>query len=430
MSKQLPLEFLTQEDVRGYAEHHYPGAALSAEQIAIIHDKTYGNPLFVENFFTHLCSVEVLRATPNGWQLQGDLADIGMPDNLRVLIDQQLQLLDLADQELLKKMSIAGVRVGIAAAAAATGLSLEYIEERCEQLAEQRFFIDFAGVEDMPDGSIGVFYQFHHALYQEVLYRHLPEPRRMRAHLAVGRCLEAQLAEQAHEQAVILAIHFSQGRDYQKAAYYWHLAAEQAVRRYAYAKALEYIQNGLELLPRIRDLSQRRQRELALQMTLGPVLIASVGNTADSVEQAYLRAQELCQRLGETERSFPVLFGLRSYYQFRGQLQTAHAYAQKLLAVAQQTGSEDFLLESYVALASTHYFLGELAASCDYARRARNYTISNGIVSMSPCTAPIREYSAVRAMRRPPGSSAIRIGRCGRLSKPCTWLAGWAIPTV
>ena len=65
-------------------------------------------------------------------------------------------------------------------------------------------------------------------------------------------------------------------------------------------------------------------------------LMATKGFAAPEVEQAYTRARELCQQVGETPQLFPVLFGLWAFYLGRGELQTARELAEQLLSLAQR----------------------------------------------------------------------------------------------
>src|SRR5262249_37298683 len=109
--------------------------------------------------------------------------------------------------------------------------------------------------------------------------------------------------------------------------------------------------------------------ELALQTTLGPVLIATKGNAALEVEEAYTRARELCRQLGETSQLFPVLFGLRSFNLVRAELQAAHELGEQLLHLAQSVQDSDLLLEAHVALANTFFFLGECVQAREHAEQ-------------------------------------------------------------
>src|SRR5688500_2482854 len=113
---------------------------------------------------------------------------------------------------------------------------------------------------------------------------------------------------------------------------------------------------GLELLTTLPDTPERTQHELAMQITYGAPLIATK-YTAPEVEKAYTRALELCRQIGETPQLFPFLFGLRTFYHVRGELQTAHELGEQLFSLAQSVQDPARLLEAHRALGSTLYFL-------------------------------------------------------------------------
>jgi predicted ATPase len=115
---------------------------------------------------------------------------------------------------------------------------------------------------------------------------------------------------------------------------------------------------ALQLLNSLPDTPERSRQELKLQTLLGPVLIAAKGNASPEVEQVYLRARELCQRLGETDQLFPVLFGLRSVYLVRGEIVRAHELSEQLLSLAQNENDTDHLIEAHLALGNTAHLQG------------------------------------------------------------------------
>ena len=65
--------------------------------------------------------------------------------------------------------------------------------------------------------------------------------------------------------------------------------------------------------------------------------MAVKGRGAPEVEQAYTRAQELCQRIGDTPQLFPVFWGLFLFRRSRGEIDVAHGFGTRLLALAQPT---------------------------------------------------------------------------------------------
>lgn len=85
------------------------------------------------------------------------------------------------------------------------------------------------------------------------------------------------------------------------------------------------------------DTPERAHEELTLLLTLGPAWMAARGYGAPEVEETYTRALALCEQGGETPQIVSAQLGLRSFYLLRAQLSTAHALAQRLFSLAQDT---------------------------------------------------------------------------------------------
>ena len=62
--------------------------------------------------------------------------------------------------------------------------------------------------------------------------------------------------------------------------HYWQQAGDNAARRHAHHEAIAALTKGLALLATLPDSPERTQHELALQLTLGELLIAAKGIAA------------------------------------------------------------------------------------------------------------------------------------------------------
>src|SRR5262249_9177720 len=119
----------------------------------------------------------------------------------------------------------------------------------------------------------------------------------------------------------------------------------------------------LELLAALPESPERAQQELAVQLALGPTLMATKGPAAPEVEQTYIRARALCEQVGETPQLFATLWGLCSFYRTRGALPAARELGEHLDTLAQRIGAPTFRLEAHDALGTTLFYLGEYAAA-------------------------------------------------------------------
>jgi predicted ATPase len=98
--------------------------------------------------------------------------------------------------------------------------------------------------------------------------------------------------------------------------------------------------------------------------------MAMKGRGAPEVERVYTRAQELCQGIGDPHRLFAVLWGLFLFHRSRGEIDVAHGFGQRLLALAEGADDRGLLIEAHHALWATLFARGELLAARDHANRA------------------------------------------------------------
>jgi hypothetical protein len=236
---ELPLARLSEETVEHYLTARFPGIAQQTQLAQWLHQRTDGNPLFLVNATEHLVQQGALVETEGRWTLRENWEDVGgIPENLQVMITQQLDELSASEQEVPEAGSVAGMEFSAAQAAASTGQEVEAVEERCQQLARRGQFLRASGASEWPDGTVATRYSFLHALYQEALYQGIPLARRRRLHRRIGERLEVGYGDKTDILAAELALHFEQGRDWWRAVRYREQAAKNALRRCAYREAI------------------------------------------------------------------------------------------------------------------------------------------------------------------------------------------------
>src|SRR5262249_47769969 len=179
-----------------------------------------------------------------------------------------------------------------------------------------------------------VEYSFKHALTQEVAYGMVLQEQRKALHERTAQALEQLFHTKLEDHYSELAHHYSRSGNAEKAVKYLHLAGEQAVRRSANAEAINQFTTALGLLKTLPDTAERAQQELTLQIALGAPLIATKGYGAPEVEQAYIRARDLCQQMGNSLQLWSVLWGLLLVCISRAEYATSRDLAERLLDLA------------------------------------------------------------------------------------------------
>lgn len=213
-------------------------------------------------------------------------------------------------------------------------------------------------------------YTFKHALVQVAAYHSLLKSRRQQLHKRIAKRLDERFPETAETEPELLAHHYTHAGLADQAITYWQKAGERAVRRSANEEAKEQLERGLELLEKLPDPTERACRELSLQATLGPALMAVEGQGEAVTGQSYARALELSQQVGDTRQHFQALWGYWRYRFIGAELRRSRDLAEQCLALAEQAADVEFILEGRFALGGTLLFMGDLDAARDHLERA------------------------------------------------------------
>jgi predicted ATPase len=206
-------------------------------------------------------------------------------------------------------------------------------------------------------------YNFKHALTQEVAYNSLLIERRKLIHERAGQALESTFAGHLEDHLDELAHHYSRSNNTGKAVDYLGRAGQRALRRSAYADAIGRLTAAIDLLGRLSESPDRIQTELILQLAIGRRLMAAKGYAASETEQAYIRAMELCKRLGDPAELVPALFGLIIVYLLRGELRKAFELAEQLMRRAKSANDPILLAYAQRARGATSYWMGEFESA-------------------------------------------------------------------
>jgi class 3 adenylate cyclase/predicted ATPase/DNA-binding winged helix-turn-helix (wHTH) protein len=339
------------------------GKVLPAAVVAQVVAKTDGVPLFVEELTKMVLESDLLQEQDERYALTGPLPPLSIPATLH---DSLMARLDRLGP--VKSLAQLGATLGREFAStllqAVSPWDEETVQRGLQQLVEAEFLYQ-RGV--LPQAT----YLFKHALIQEAAYQSLLRSTRQQYHQRIAQVLEAQFPDTVATQPELLAHHYTEAGWPAPAVRYWHCAGQRALSRSAPVEAISHLQKGLEVLATLPETPTQLQQELDLQIALGPAFVVTRGPASPAVEQAYARAQELCQQMGETPQHFPVLWGLWRFYNNRAEFQRARALGERLLRLAQQGHDAALRLEAHHALWSTLLWSGELAAAHAHLEQGR-----------------------------------------------------------
>ncbi|HWF88778.1 MAG TPA: AAA family ATPase, partial [Pyrinomonadaceae bacterium] len=368
LCKELPLDYLTEAAVHDYLSITFPGNRFPSGLAGLIHKRTDGNPLFMVNATNYLLESGLIVLRDNTWELRVDIANVelGVPDNIKQMIERHVDHLDVETQRTLEAASVAGVEFSTPALAAGLEEDPRLVEARCNELARQKQYIQECGVQELPNGEVVTRFGFVHALYQNVLYERLPAARRVKLHRLIAERGEEVYGERAPEIAVELAMHFERGRDYQRATHYLKQGANNAIRRFAYQEAVDLARRGIELINHLPHTREVLAEALCLHLTLGVPLIAIEGYASPNVGEVYMKARQFYDQLGDSPDVSEVLWGLWTFHTLSGELETAREIAREFLRLSERLPYPGLAMRGHWALEITNTHIGNFELALNH----------------------------------------------------------------
>jgi serine/threonine protein kinase/tetratricopeptide (TPR) repeat protein len=311
------------------------GRPLSEAVRRQIVERTDGVPLFVEEL-----TKNILEAGPTGFEI---------PNTLRDSLAARLDRMGPA-KEVAQLASVLGRSFTFELLAAVSSIDEAALQGELKRLVQAEL------LHRRGFGS-RTHYLFKHALIRDAAYDSLLRKERQQVHFQVAQALE-NVQETRPE---ILAYHYTEGNLPEKAVGLWLEAARQALGRSAHLEALSHVRSGLGALAGLPPGAARDERELQLQTTLAPAIIATQGFSSPEVERAYLRGLELCGEEGS--QRFELLYGLFSFYAVQARPDRALPLGEQMLMLAEHQGSAPFLVQSRYGLGAMSFLLGDFEAS-------------------------------------------------------------------
>jgi class 3 adenylate cyclase/predicted ATPase len=217
-------------------------------------------------------------------------------------------------------------------------------------------------------------YLFKHALVQDAAYSTFLRDARRGLHARIAETLESQFPDVAENRPELLARHYTEAGQIEKATGLWGKAGLRSLERSALVEAAEQITRALDLIATLPATPGLRGEQIKLQVALITAHMHVKGYAAPDTKAAIERARlliEQAEALGETAEDrlalFSVLYGFWSatFVDFNGDLM--RELAVQFLALAEKQKATGPLMIG-------HRLMGHsLASTGDIARGRRHF---------------------------------------------------------
>ncbi|WP_439357022.1 AAA family ATPase [Bradyrhizobium sp. DASA03007] len=349
----IPLTRLSRRSGTALVLRVTGGKTLPKEVMEHILAHTDGVPLFVEELTKMVLEGGLLRERDGEYVLEGPLPSFAIPTTLQASLMARLDRLSPV-RDVAQIGAVAGREFHYELLSAVAGLQKQKLDEALEQLVRSELM--FCRGENPH-----AVYTFKHALVRDAAYAGLLKSRRVHLHAAIAKALEQKFPEAVRTQPEIIACHYTQAKNHERALHYWYEAGRQSTARSAHNEAVRHLKQGLDQIPKIDNPLLRNKSELLLQISLGNALRAINGWSTDSVKYAYTRALQLCNESGLDEHVLPAIFGLWTWNFVHASLGEAQALAEHLLDSAERADNSVFRVLAHEAVGFTLFAQGKFA---------------------------------------------------------------------
>ncbi len=348
--------------------------------------RSAGVPLFL------VCCVQALYTGHLTWNGASHV-----PWTLREAILQRVVALQEVAHQVLRLAAVVGSRVPrtlLIAVAARADLAEEAVLEALEACCRARL-LEEAGADA---------YQFTHDLIREVLLTDLGTARRALLHRRVAEVLETTVPASA---VSVLAYHFAQSDEQEKAIHYLEQAGDAARTRYAHTEAESAYREVIERLEALGSSTQAAAVSEKLGMMLA--LQARYDEALVTLE----RAGEIYRLEGDLEEEVRALAQIGRIHRWRGTSKEGLTRLLPLLERLPKTRASQGVAAFYVALAYLYKGVGQYSEQVAAAEQAA--TLARAIGD---------EYILTTALER----RAAALLALGRLEETCQTLIEEVIP--
>jgi len=407
---EITLSALSDEDSDRLFGNLLGVSELPPQLRQMILEKTEGNPFFLEEFIRTLIDTGAIARDETGmrWLAETDVQEISIPDNLLALLSSRIDRLEEEARRTLQLSSVIGRSFyhGILEKITESGVTLD---RQLNSLQRAELILEAARLPELE-------YTFKHDLTREAAYNSILLRERREFHLRVGEAVEQLFGDRLEENAHLLAHHFHQADDKERALRYSVMAGEVAARLYAsdeaithYGRAIEiaketgpsseqiislYLARGraqeisglqdeaLSGYQELADLGRDTSRaDIELAALLPMVTIRStLGGRPDPAVARELseRSLGLAQQLGDHPSEARILWNELLIEILAGDYQKALEFGERSLVIAHQYGLEEQTAFARQDTARAQVALERFADARDSLEGARAYWRSSG----------------------------------------------------
>jgi tetratricopeptide (TPR) repeat protein len=294
----------------------------------MILEKSEGNPFFVEELIRTLIDSGVVVRDESGehWRATAEIENISVPDNLQALLTARIDRLDREIRQTVQLASVIGRTFYFRVLEVIADVQ-DVLNDHLNTLQRVELILERARIPEIE-------FMFRHDLTRDAAYNSILKRKRAKFHLRVGEAIEEIFPERLEEEAHLLAYHYREAKDDEKALNYYTLAGNAARRVSAYTEAIDHYSHALEIANRV----EASAAQLSFLFTRLGRIYELAGQYDEALEN-YRQLESLGNKRSEPALEMAALNAMATIYAIPSAYmnsEQAEEYAKRALDLAEE----------------------------------------------------------------------------------------------
>lgn len=294
-------------------------------------------------------------------------AEIQVPDTIEGIIAARM---DRLEDDIKRTMQVASV----------IGRDFPYrILEKIIEIRQglKSYLLNLQGLEFIYEKSLfpELEYVFKHALTREVAYNSVLQQRRKEIHEKIGRAIEALYLDRIEEFYEMLAHHYSNSNNLEKAHHYLKFSGDKVMRNHSASEAFSYYRDAMQVFEKLPGSKDNTQKQLAnIHKILVPMLILGFPEDSLSILQA---GERLATAIDDKKSRLRFYSNMGRYYSHKGNPAEGREYSEKAFEEAEKIQDLESMAQSGPDLSGSLVMEGEYQKAIDITSRVTNLIEKN-----------------------------------------------------
>ena len=341
----LHLDRLPEADIRAMVQAIAAPHIISEEILRLIVKRSDGVPIF---------ATELTRSIISKDGSSTFLNDKTIPQSLNEILLVRLDRLQHGRMTV-EQASVLGREFEISLLRACTKDLTENTEIALEELLNAQLFVQHAAPNEK-------LLSFDHALVRDAVYQRMLRGDRERLHAKAAQILEQQFETSSIEAPHILALHYAESGNLERAVHCWQRAGDLAINQLAHQEAFSSYSRALNLLADMPTSNTRDEIEFHLCMAIAEPLIAIRGSGSRKLTHLAQRAYDLCIATNHRNHLTAVQYLKWTVMHSGSEMTDLYSLASDIRKFSQEGNEADRLL-AHRAMGFTCMIQGKLAVA-------------------------------------------------------------------